>query len=62
VSKTLTLIAVAMGIVAASAGSAFAGGACSPTSGTQSVSLETQTASTGGTNAPYTPMPETNSN
>lgn len=58
-SKTLALIAVALGLVAASAGSALAGGNCG---GSQSVSLETQTASTGDTHAPYTPVPESNSN
>ena len=58
----MAVIAVAMGIVAASAGSAFADGGCTPNSGARSVSLETQTASTGGTNVPYTPMPETSSN
>lgn len=53
-SKILALIAVALGLVAASAGSAFAGGGCAPQSGSQSVSLETQTASTGDLNAPAT--------
>gem|GEM_PF-4965743 len=52
-SKSIAVIAVALGIVVASAGSAFAGGGCSPTSGTQSVSLETQ--------APQTPVPESSS-
>ena len=57
--KSLALIAVALGIVAASAGSAFA--ECGSHSGAQSVSLDTQTASTGDTNAPYTPVPESSS-
>jgi len=61
VPKSITVIAVAMGIVVASAGSAFAGGGCSPNSGTQSVGLETQTVTTGETNAPSTPAPENSS-
>ncbi len=61
-SKTIALIAVALGVVAASAGSAFAAGGCGSYSGAQSVSLETQTASTGDTNAPITPVPESSSN
>jgi hypothetical protein len=59
VTKTLALIAVALGVVAASAGSAFAG--CGSHSVSQSVSLDTQTASTGDTHAPYTPVPESSS-
>ena len=48
-SKTLAMIALAFGIVAITAGSAFAGGGCGYSHGTQSVALETQTASTSGT-------------
>ncbi len=61
--KSLAVFAVALGVIAISAGSAFAGGGCDSYT-TQSVSLETQTASTGstGTQTPYTPVPETSSN
>jgi hypothetical protein len=63
VSKSLTVFAMALGIVAFTAGSAFAEGGCG-SYGTQSVSVETQTASTGssGGEAPHTPIPETGSN
>ncbi len=58
-SKSISVFAMALGIVAFTAGSAFAGGGCSSYT-TQSVSLETQTASTGssGGEAPSTPIPE----
>ena len=58
--KSLAVFAVALGVIAISAGSAFAEGGCG-SYGTQSVSVETQTASTGSTGgeAPYTPAPET---
>ncbi len=68
--KSLAVFAVALGVIAISAGSAFAegdrsggGGGCGY-DGTQSVSLENQTASTGptGEQTPYTPVPETSSN
>ncbi len=61
--KTLAVFAVALGVIAFSAGSAFAAGGCDSYT-TQSVSLETQTASTGSTGAqtPYTPVPETSTN
>ena len=67
--KTLAVFAVALGVIAISAGSAFAegdggaGGGCGYDR-TQSVSLENQTASTGSTGeqTPYTPVPETSSN
>ncbi len=61
--KTLAVFAVALGVIAISAGSAFAGSGCDSFT-TQSVSLETQTASTGSTGeqTPYTPVPETSSN
>jgi hypothetical protein len=54
---------MALGVIAISAGSAFAAGDCGSYT-TQSVSLETQTASTGSTGgqAPSTPVPETSSN
>ena len=58
--KSLALVAVALGIVM-STGSAFAGGACG-SSVSQSVSLDTQTASTGDAHAPSTPVPESSSN
>jgi hypothetical protein len=63
VSKTLAVFALTLGVIAISAGSAFAGGDCG-SSMTQSVSLETQTASTGSTGgqAPSTPVPETSEN
>ncbi len=54
--KPLAVFALALGVVAISAGSAFAAGGCGDY-GTQSVSLETQTAST-GSDAPSTPIPE----
>ncbi len=59
--KSLAVFAVALGVIAISAGSAFAG--CG-SHATQSVSLETQTASTGSTGeqTPYTPVPETSKN
>ncbi len=62
-SKSIALLAMALGVVAISAGSAFAAGDCGSYT-TQSVSLETQTATTGSTggNAPSTPVPETSSN
>ncbi len=61
--KILAVFAVALGVIAISAGSAFAGGGCGSYT-TQSVSLDTQTASTGSTGeqTPYTPVPETSSN
>ena len=61
-SKTLSLFAMALGVIAITAGSAFAAGGCG--SFTQSVALETQTASTGSTGeqAPTTPLPKTGSN
>ncbi len=61
-SKSLVMIAFAFGILAIATGSAQAEGGCSGYShGSQSVSLETQTASTG---APLqqTPKPETKAN
>jgi hypothetical protein len=63
VHKFLAVFAVALGVIAISAGSAFAGGDCGSYS-IQSVSLETQTASTGSTGeqTPYTPVPETRTN
>ena len=62
-SKSLAVFAMALGVIAISAGSAFAAGDCGSYT-TQSVSLETQTASTGSTGgqAPSTPVPETKSN
>jgi len=48
VSKIIAVFAVALGVIAISAGSAFAAGDCGSYT-TQSVSLETQTASTGST-------------
>ncbi len=62
-SKTIAVFAVALGVIAISAGSAFAEGGCG-SYGTQSVSLETQTASTGssGEQTPHLPISETNSN
>ena len=62
-SKSLAVFAMALGVIAISAGSAFAGSVCG-SYGTQSVSLETQTASTGSTGgqAPSTPIAETSSN
>ncbi len=66
--KSLAVFAVALGVIAISAGPAFAEGD-GGTGGcgydrTQSVSLESQTASTGptGEQTPYTPVPETSSN
>jgi hypothetical protein len=52
-----------LGVIAISAGSAFAGGDCG-SSMTQSVSLETQTASTGSTGeqTPHLPIVETKTN
>jgi hypothetical protein len=63
VSKTLAVFAVALGVIVISAGSAFAGGGCGSYT-TQSVSLETQTASTGSTGeqTPHLPISETSSN
>lgn len=60
-AKILALFAMALGMIAITAGSAFAAGGCGSYS--QSVALETQTASTGSTGeqAPYTPLPETGS-
>ncbi len=62
-SKFIAVFAVALGVIAISAGSAFAEGDCGSYM-TQSVSLETQTASTGSTGEqpPYTPVPETRTN
>ena len=62
-SKILAVFAVALGVIAISAGSALAGGGCGSFD-TQSVSLETQTASTGSTGeqTPHTPIPETSTN
>jgi len=59
VTKTFALLAVALGLVAATAGSALAD--CGAHSVSQSVSLDTQTASTGDSTAPTTPVPETSS-
>ena len=59
-SKSLAVFAAAFGIVAITAGSALAGSGCGYSHTTQSVSLETQTASTGGTEA-QTPKPEATS-
>jgi hypothetical protein len=63
VSKTLAVFAVALSVLAISAGSAFAGGGCDSYT-TQSVSLETQTASTSSTgeHAPLTQIPGTSTN
>ncbi len=60
-SKSFALFAMALGMIAVTAGSAFAEGGCG--SYTQSVALETQTASTAstGAQAPYTPLPKTGS-
>ncbi len=58
--KSLAVFAVALGVIAISAGSAFAEGDCGSYM-TQSVSLETQTAST-GEQTPHTPVPETRTN
>ncbi len=62
-SKSIAVLAMALGVIAISAGSAFAAGDCGSYT-TQSVSLETQTASTGSTGgqAPSTPVPETSDN
>ncbi len=62
-SKNIAVFAVALGVIAISAGSAFAAGDCGSYT-TQSVSLDTQTASTGSTGeqTPYTPVPETSKN
>lgn len=62
-SKSIAVFAAAMAIVAFTTGSAFAGSGCGGYT-TQSVSLETQTASSGSTGeqAPHTPVPETSSN
>ena len=62
-SKSIAVFAMALGVIAISAGSAFAAGDCGSYT-TQSVSLETQTASTGSTGgqAPSTPVPETSDN
>ena len=61
--KSLAVFAVALGVIAISAGSAFAAGDCGSYT-TQSVSLDTQTASTGttGEHTPCTPVPETSGN
>ena len=61
-SKSLAVFAVALSVIAISAGSAFAEGGCGHA--TQSVSLETQTASTSSTgeHAPLTHIPGTSSN
>ncbi len=60
-SKTLAVFAVALGVIVISAGSAFAEGGCGHA--TQSVSLETQTASTSSTGEQtLLPVPETSSN
>ncbi len=61
--KSLAVFAMALGVIAISAGSAFAAGDCGSYT-TQSVSLETQTATTGSTGgqAPSTPVPETSNN
>ena len=56
-SRLLTVVAMTLGIVAVTAGSAFAG--CSG-HGSQSVSIPTQTASTGD-DAPSSPKPEDSS-
>lgn len=63
VTKTLAMFAMALGIVAITAGSAFAGPGCGSFT-TQTVSLETQTASTGSTGgeAPLVPIPEDSAN
>jgi hypothetical protein len=55
------VFAVALGVIVISAGSAFAEGGCGHA--TQSVSLETQTASTSSTGEQtLLPVPETSSN
>ncbi len=60
--KSLAVFAVALGVIAISAGTAFAGGDCGSYT-TQSVSLETQTASTSSTGEQtLLPVPETSSN
>ncbi len=61
--KSLAVFAVALGVIAISAGSAFAGNGCGSYT-TQSVSLESQTASTSSTGeqTPFTPVPETSNN
>lgn len=61
-SKSLTMIALAVGFVTLTAGSALAAGGCSGATHTQSVSLETQTASTGDATLQQTPKPETKAN
>jgi len=61
VSKFIALIAVALGLVAATAGSALAEGGCGSSASSQSVGLETQTASTGDRQPPHTPVPESRS-
>ena len=61
-SKSLAMIALAVGLVAFTTGSALAGGGCGGATHAQSVSLETQTASTGSTTLPQTPKPETKAN
>ncbi len=62
-SKTITVFAMALGVIAISAGSALAAGDCGSYT-TQSVSLETQTASTGSTGeqTPHTSLPVTSKN
>jgi hypothetical protein len=63
VSKIIAVFALALGVIAISTGSAFAAGDCGSYT-TQSVSLETQTASTGSTGeqTPHTPIPVTSNN
>ncbi len=62
-SKSLAVFAMALGVIAITAGSAFAAGGCGHSS-SQTVSIETQTASTGSTGgeAPSTPIPESSGN
>ncbi|HSR71544.1 MAG TPA: hypothetical protein VLL72_04105 [Kiloniellales bacterium] len=59
--KTAAMIAAALAVVAFSAGSALA--ACAGHQSVQSVSIDTQTASTGTSTAPapFTPAPESSS-
>ena len=59
-SKSLAMIALAVGLVAITAGSALAD--CSGMHTAQSVSLETQTASTGSGTLQQTPKTETKAN
>ncbi len=60
-SKSLVMIAFAFGVLTLAAGPALAGGGCGYSQEAQSVSLETQTASTGSTLL-QTSKPETKKN